>query len=164
MSDDYAKDTASPSTINLGGTIYQVGKFGPRALGDLQAYLKRVVPDPRLMARELCRDMSDAVAAEIWRDLSAEARDWPPAIDSHQGNMLLTTTSEGAAQVVWVLLRRHNPTVDLARATEIAADLDTEQINELIRLGWPQANFAPKDPGTSTEETNRGPVPVPTIQ
>lgn len=159
MSDDYAKATGAPGFFVHEGISYRVAKFGPRALGDLQAWLKTQVPDPRLMARDLIRDLPDAVALEIWRDLSAEAQNWPPSVFSPAGQELLTTTSDGAAQVVHVLLRQHNPTVDAARARQIADTLSVEDISELMGLAFPERDFRPKgQPDPPTED--RGPVPT----
>lgn len=155
--EDYAKAAASPGFITIGEVQYRVAKFGPRSLGDLQAWLKSQVPDPRLKAREICAGLSDAVALEVWREFSTEAMGWPPSIDTIEGNKLLTMTHEGAAQVAFALLRKHNPAVDMAKARELADSMDSAQINELIRLGFPEANFDPKGP---TPETERGPVPV----
>lgn len=155
--DDYGKATAAPSHITLDGVSYRVAKQGPRVYGELQQFLKSHVPDPRAKAKELCAGLPDAVALRIWTDLSEEAKDWPPSLHSFEGNLILTTTLEGATQVVWTLLRRHQPSLTMERAREIAADLDTSQINELIRLSMPEEAFDPKAQPTSTTE-DRGPV------
>jgi hypothetical protein len=157
--DDYAKAVAAPPSIVLGGVTYRVSRQGPRIYGELQQFLKSHVPDPRIMAKDLCRDLPDAVALQVWRDLCEEAKDWPPSLESHEGNLILTTTLEGSTQVVYTLLRRHCAEMTLERARSIAEDITTEQVGELIRLSMPEPNFDPKarpDPTT----TDRGPVPV----
>ncbi len=163
MSDDYAKAAASPRGLRIGGAEYLVGKFTPRDLGDLGAWLKDQVPDPRLKARELCAGLSDAVALAIWRDLSDEARDWPPSIESYQGNRLLLGTYEGNARLLWVGLRRHNPGVTLEVAARLAEHITLDEVSALVRLGFPEETFDPKaTPATEPMATeNRGPVPMP---
>lgn len=162
--DDYGKAVAAPSTITLGGVTYRVAKQGPRVYGELQQFLKAHVPDPRLKAAEILAAIPpDAmalkdVALEIWREFSEEARDWPPSLHSVEGNLILTTTHEGATQVVYTLLRRHCAEMTREKAAEIAADLDAAQVNELIRLSMPEPTFDPKSPGPAT--TDRGPVPA----
>ncbi len=148
MPDDYAKDTAAPSFITIGDRDYRVGKFGPRDLGDLQAFIKSRVPDPRLMARELCAGLPDAVAIEVWRDLSAEASRWPPSYDSREGCEVLMATWEGHAQVVWISLRRHNADFTLERARQLT-EHDDELMMKVFILAQPEPTFDPKAPTDS---------------
>ncbi len=144
MADDYAKATAAPRHITINGREYRVGKYGPRDIGDLEAWLKTQVPDPRLMARELCAGLPDAVALEVWRDLSAEAMNWPPTVESRQGNKLLMGTWEGQALLVWVSLRRHNADFSLDEARALTKN-DDELAIEVTRLSYPEPTFDPKD-------------------
>ncbi len=153
MSDDYGKAVAAPSTITLNGVTYRVAKQGPRIFGELQQFLKSYVPDPRMKAKEIIRDLPDAVALEIWKEYSEEAKDWPPTLDSREGNLILTTTHEGAAMVVFLLLGKYTA-MTMEEARRIAADLESGQINELIGLSMPEIDFDPKGPA------DRGPVPA----
>jgi hypothetical protein len=150
MQDDYAKAAASPRTVTIGEVAYKVSKFGPRDLGDLQAWLKSQIPDPRLMAKELCAGLSDAVALEIWRDLSQEAQDWPPTITSQEGNRLLMVTHEGNAQVLLVALRRHQAGFNIEQARKIAETISLDEITSVLNAGFPEPTFDPKDPAEST--------------
>lgn len=143
MPDDFAKATAAPSFITIGDVQYRVGKFGPRDIGDLEAWIKSQVPDPRLMAKELCAGLSDAVAIEVWRDLSLEAQDWPPDVTSKQGNKLLLGTWEGNALVLWVALRRHNASFSLEDARRLTKN-DDSIVNEVLGLVFPEPTFDPK--------------------
>jgi hypothetical protein len=61
--------------------------------------------------------------------------------------------------LLWVLLRRHNAGIDLARARELAEVVSFAEINELFALGWPEPTFDPKA-RTTPMETDRGPVPA----
>lgn len=153
MSEDYAKATAAPSLITINGREYRVGKFGPRDIGDFEAWLKKQVPDPRLMARELCAGLPDAVAIEVWRDLSAEAMNWPPSVESRLGNKLLMGTHEGHALLVWVSLRRHNADFTLEQARSLTQNDDNIAL-EVARLSYPEPTFDPK------AETATEPVPM----
>lgn len=164
MNDDYGKAAAAPSRITLGGVDYRVAKQGPRIYGELTQFLKSFVPDPRLKAKELLAAIPpDAVALKdvalrIWEDLSREAENWPPSLESFEGNQILTTTHEGATQVVYSLLRRHNADITLERARSIADDITAAEIAEMIRLSMPEPTFDPKSPAGTT--TDRGPVPA----
>jgi hypothetical protein len=160
-SEDYAKAVGAPSRITLGGVDYQVAKQGPRIFGELQAFLKSFSPDPRLKAAEILAalpNIANEVGLRIWDDFQREAEDWPPTLESAQGNLILCTTFEGARQVVWSLLRQHAAGMTWEKAGEIAERVTHAEINELIALSMPERDFVPKDPGTPTEE-DRGPVP-----
>jgi hypothetical protein len=152
MSDDYAKATAAPGYISIGETQYRPKKFGPRDIGDLESYLKREFPDPRLMARELCAGLPDAVALKIWTDLSEQAKDWPVAAMSSKGSYQLMFTWEGNANLAWVALRRYQADVTLDRARQITADATTDEIAELIRACFPEDSFTPKSPASPAPE------------
>ena len=145
MSDDYAKATSAPGFITINGKEYRVGKFGPRDLGDIEAWLKSQVPDPRLMARELCAGLPDAVAIEVWRDLSMEAANWPPSLETRQGNKLLTQTHEGHAILLYVALKKHNASFTLEMARHITAD-DQEIALVVSKMAQPEETFDPKSP------------------
>lgn len=147
MSDDYAKATAAPGFIVINGREYRVGKFGPRDIGDFEAWLKTQVPDPRLIAKELCAGLPDAVALEVWRDLSAEAMNWPPTVESRQGNKLLMQTWEGHALLVWVSLRRYNAGFTIEEARLLTKNNDELAI-EVARLAYPEPDFSPKSQET----------------
>lgn len=144
--DDYAVATGAGRPVHLDGIEYRVGKLSPADLGDLQAWLKEQVPDPRILARDLCRDMPDAVAIRIWQDLHEESKDWPPSPLGGHGYRLLTMNREGAARVLWVLLREHNPGVDLERARAMAARIGYMELGSLFDMGFPEPSFDPKAP------------------
>lgn len=150
MNEDYAIATAAPRQVMIQGSLYLVGKFRPRDLGDLGSWLKSQVPDPRLKARDICAGLSDAVALEAWKELSEEAKDWPPSVTSPAGNQLLLLTHEGNSQLLFVALRRHNKSVDMEAARRIAEDATIEEIIAVLNAGFPEDLFAPKST-TSTE-------------
>lgn len=125
------------------GMTYRVAPIGPRVIGELNAWLKEHVPDPRAKARDLCRGLPDGVAIEVWKDLAREAKDWPPILISPQGNRILTTTLEGAIETAWTLLREHNPGFTRDDAARIAARLDFDQINTLIQAAMPRPAVDP---------------------
>ncbi len=143
MSDDYARATGSPRCIRINGSEYQVSKFTPRDIGDLQAWLKSEVPDPKLEARKLLEGLPDAVAIEVWRTMAEESKSWPPTIGDERGNQLLTSTSEGIARLLWVSLRKFNR-VDLPKARELSEVVELSEINELVRLASPESADVPK--------------------
>lgn len=153
MSDDYAKATAAGSPITIQGQQYRASKYGPRDLGDLQAWLKLQKPDPRTLAKELCAGLPDVVALQIWRDLSDEAQDWPLSMEHPEGNRLLLTTTDGATQVIWVTLRRYQPEIDLVAAGKLALTISQDELNTLASLGFPGANHDPKAETTSRAGT-----------
>lgn len=143
MSDDYARAAGSPRSITIDGKEYRVSKFTPRDIGDIQSWLKSETPDPRQEAKKLMEGLPEIVAVEVWRTLAEEAKSWPPSLGDSRANDLLIGSTEGAARLIWVTLRKHNG-VDLAKAREIATTIDMSDLNELLRLASPESAEVPK--------------------
>lgn len=151
--EDFAKATAAPGFIQIGDVSYRVGKIGPRDKGDLEAYIKSQVPDPRLMAKELCAGLPDAVAIEVWRDLHSEAQSWPPDLASTIGNKILMETWEGNAQLLYVILRRHNGGFTLQDARALTKN-DDELAARAFFMSLPEPTFDPKaQPATTPDQS-----------
>jgi hypothetical protein len=152
--DDFGRATAAPGSLRINGREYLVSRFTPRDIGDLQQFMKEILPDPRSRVRELIRDLPESVALQVWKDMNAEARDWPPSFGSEQSTSILTTTFEGNARLLWVTLRKHNPGFDLNAARELAGVVEFEDINRIIALASPESAGDPKagktDPTTAT--------------
>jgi hypothetical protein len=143
MSDDYARATGASGFISIDGKEYRVSRFTPRDIGDLQAWLKNEIPDPRIEGRRMIEGLPDGIAREIWLTYANEAKNWPPTLGDDHGNTLLTTTTEGVARLLWVTLRRYNG-IDLVKARELAAMVEISQINDIVRLASPESDNAPK--------------------
>ncbi len=148
--EDYARATDSTQTVEIDGKSWQVSRLTPRDMGDLQQFLREQIPNPRLLARDLCAGMSDEVAKHIWDDLNEEYRTWPPSFGTAEANRHLLHTLEGNARLLWVVLRRTHRNVDLERARELALDVDLEKINEVVSKALPE--YA-RDPKARTPET-----------
>lgn len=149
--EDYGKAVGAPSRITLGGVDYRVSKQGPRIYGELQQFLKSCVPDPRLKAAEILRELPNVpneIGLRIWEEFSQQAEDWPPSLESAEGNMLLTTTFEGARQVIYSLLRQHDASMTMEKAGQIAESITSDEVAELIRLSMPERSFDPKSTTT----------------
>lgn len=144
MADDYARATAAPNSIRLAGRDFLVSKFTPRDIGELQAWLKSEIPNPREEAKRLIQGVPDAVALQIWRDLNEEAKDWPPSFGSEKATNLLVTSPEGNARLLWVTLRKHNPGFDLAAARTLVESIELDRIHDLIAKASPEAATDPK--------------------
>lgn len=136
-------------TVQVQGQTYPIGRFTPRDLDELQEWLNEAVPDPRAKAIEMCRGLPDAIALQVWADISIEARSWPPRIDGIEGNRLLTMTHEGASRVIWTLLRRASPSLDLAASRSLAEVFSLDDLIRLIAMGLP-SRPAPSLSGDAT--------------
>lgn len=143
MPEDYAKAVGAAMMLTINGREYQVSKFTPRDIGDIQAWLKSEIPDPRLEARKMLDGLPDAVAISIWRTMAEEAKNWPPTLGDERANQLLTTSTEGVARLIWVTLRKHNG-IDLEKARELANTIEIDEVNELVRLASPESADVPK--------------------
>ncbi len=142
--EDYTRATDSTQAVEIDGKSWQVSKLTPRDIGDLQAFLREAVPNPRLMARDLCAGMSDELAKHIWDSLNEEYQAWPPTLGTAEGNQRILHTFEGNARLLWVVLRRHNRNVDLDRARELAEAVDLELISRVLVMALPEYALDPK--------------------
>lgn len=136
--EDFAKVTAAPRTFTIEGRDYRAAKLSPRGIGDLQAYLKEVIPDPRMVARDLMHGLPEVVQLEVLRRSYEEAKDWPPAFgDPKTFHHFLSI--EGQARLLWVCFRKHNPgfTLDFARELSERYEMEIEELNRLMELVSP---------------------------
>lgn len=151
MSEDYARSTAAPRQFQIEGKVYQVSKLTPRAIGDIQAFLKDAIPDPRKLIRPLMDGLPDVVQLEMWRGACEAAKSWPPEIGSEESIQALLSV-EGQAKFLWVAFRRHTEGWTLEKARELSAryEMSSEEFGELMELMGPKELGDPLAP-TATE-------------
>lgn len=150
---DYAKATGQPRRVTLAGVEYSVPRMAPSILGELDAYLKSAVPDPRVEAKKFMEGLPDAVAIHIWDQATADAAYWPPRTLDERGQLLLLTTPGGQAQLVYSLLRRTIAGLTREQAGAIADALSTEDVVALLEAAMPEEFSPPKDEGEATPPT-----------
>lgn len=151
---DFSRVTAAPATFVVEGKNYLVGQMTPRAVGDLQQFLKEQVKDPRLAVRPLMEGLPDAVQIAMWQEACADAKTCVPDLGSDE-SMLMLLTEEGQARVLWVAFRRHNAgfTLDTAREISQRYEMTREELAELLRLMAPDQVGDPKAPTATETET-----------
>jgi predicted Zn-dependent peptidase len=146
MADDFARATGAPVSLVLAGKEYLVYKLRPRDLGELEAWLKSVTPDPRLEVVKLIKDVPEEVGKHMWDTACAEAREnWPPRFDTADGERLLSTP-EGEARIVFQILKRGLPGLTLEQARDLAEALSAEDVAALTRAAGPGDPGDPKSP------------------
>lgn len=152
MAEDFARATAAPSTFTINGKPYFLGKLTPRSLGDIQAFLKEQVEDPRVRTRRLMEGLPDSVQLAMWQQACDEAKDWPPSLGD-EGTFSLLLTEEGQARILWVALRRHNPgfTIEEARRISVEYEMSGDELNDLITRMSPREIGDPLSPTREAE-------------
>lgn len=145
--EDFARITAAPRNFTILGKDYRVGKFTPRGLGDITAFLKDFFPDPRVQARELMEGLPDNVQLHIWNNATENAKSWPPSLNSNEGIGALLS-EKGQAVFLWVLLRQHNDGFTLEKANEISAnyEMDVDDLTRLMEMASPGEVGDVRDP------------------
>jgi hypothetical protein len=153
MTDNFARSTAAPRKVTLGGVPVYAGKLTPNGWGVLQAFFMDALQSPLEQAREAIHGLPDNEAAKVWVEaLSAFNHDWPPALESSIGSDLLSSP-EGKATLVYVACRGHNRRMTRERAAELADGATPEEMGRLIALMMPgelgdlRAPDAPDDQG-----------------
>jgi hypothetical protein len=145
MSEEMIKLTAAPSTVTLAGKDYRVSKLRPREFGELASWLAGQVPDPRALVRKHMEGLPENVQIAMWKDACLEAKSWPPAIDSDEGNALLMSPA-GQLELVYLALRRHTAGFTRADAETVAEAISEEELGELLDLVTNGSKTAPKAP------------------
>lgn len=143
--EDYARATAAGRLFTIDGKDYRAAKLTPRAIGDLQAYLKDVIPDPRRVARDLMEGLPESIQLNILHRAYEEAKDWPPVFgDPKTFHCFLSV--EGQARLLWVCFRKHNPgfTLEFARELSERYEMEVEDLNRLMDLVAPGEIGDPK--------------------
>lgn len=153
MSNDYARATGQPRPIELGGKTYQVPILRPAILGELSAWLKEVVPDPRVIARQHMEGLPDEVQKAMWLNAVEEARYWPPSVNSTEGKERLVSTYDGQVRTLYALLRRTTAGFTQDDAQSLAETMSSDDFDRLFELATPGELGDPKAPATQAVAT-----------
>jgi hypothetical protein len=143
--DDYARATGQPKTVTIRDVDYRVHKFRPRDLGEIEAWMKTRVANPREEARRYMEGLPDAVAKHVWDRALEASSDWPPTFENDAGQALLMS-EEGMAFIVWVCLRRGIAGFTLDQARDLAETLDVDDVLALTEAAKPGEVGDPKVP------------------
>lgn len=157
MSDDYALATGAPVTVTAAGRQWVVHTLRPRDFGEIEAWLKSVIPDPRIEAAKLLKaqDLPEAVAKHVYDRAVEEAREnWPPTLDSPAAQIQLGTP-EGEARILFQVLRRGQPALTLEQAGQLAEQFSPAELQAIF------AAASPGDPGDPKFPTGEPEPPRP---
>lgn len=141
---DIALLTGAPRAVSVAGEIYMVAPLRPLDLGELQAWIKDRVPHPvdAIKASLEAMDPIERRAAE--RAAVVAGRDWPPAVGSRDGAMLLLT--EGLGKFLEVVLRRHRPGFTEADGWQLAARMTQAEFLTLADRAFGREGELPHEP------------------
>jgi hypothetical protein len=137
MAEDFSRATGQPKSIILDGCSYKVAKLNPRIVGELTAWLKTVVPNPKQEALEYMKGQSDEVAKHIWSGACAEAAYWPPDITSDEGRKHLLLNANGQVELLYALLHKHAADFTREKAAQLAERLEIEDFGNILSLSLP---------------------------
>jgi hypothetical protein len=132
LAENFARATAAPRRLVLGGEVVYAEKLTPRALGILQAFLIERLENPYAAAREAIAELADDDARRHWVNAFAEAQAaWPPDIHTEAGIDLLATP-EGRGVLVWASCQRHTQRLTRDRADAIGEALSPDEFFDLF--------------------------------
>lgn len=145
------KDLAIPSGSNrqilVNGKTYMVPKFTPSILGQINNWLKDLVPNPKDEARRRMEGLSDAVALAMWSDAVQEAKEWPPMLATADGNRLLMQYN-GMPVLIHALLSKANRDVTREESEQIVDAIGLDGVNHILEL----AGMEIKEPPTPGDD------------
>jgi hypothetical protein len=139
---DIASLTAAPRAFRLDGAEYTVSPLTYADIGEIQAFFKDEVPDPRAEARRHMDGLPDAVAIHIWDRAVEAACDWPPRLGDPRATALLLSP-RGMALVLRLALRRGHPGLDAAEYERLAGRMSRSDFDRLLGLAF---DLEPADP------------------
>jgi hypothetical protein len=133
---DFAKATGAPALVQILGQEYKVFELRPRDLGEMEAWFRSVVPNPRIEALTYMKDQSDAVAMHIWDSMIDQP--WPPKFQSEEGQELLLS-AEGQARALHIVLRRGfaNGQFTLDDARDLTERMSLKEVLDVLNVASP---------------------------
>jgi hypothetical protein len=134
----------SPTEIDLGGKSFRVGPLKLRELGELQAFVRKVVPKPTEAVKPLLEGLTADERKALLAEARAEERHWPPAIGTRAGNAPVLTTPEGQRLFLRVLIGKHQPGFSNEDAEELMGILAEEDFGVLVGLAFGDEGTDPK--------------------
>lgn len=125
--------TPKPLRVTAAGVTVQVSEFTLRDLADLQAILDARQVDPLL---EIGPALEGADGDERRRLLVSawEKANVGPGIYGEPSGRVYFGTAEGAAALVWVALRRHQPALTPEAAARLLMEMTAAEFDCLFRL------------------------------
>lgn len=143
---DFSIPAGSHRQFSLNGKVYMVPKFTPSILGQINSWLKDLVPNPKDEARRRMEGLPDAVALAIWSDGVKEARSWPPMFGSAEGNQHLLQYN-GMSVLVHALLSKANRDVTREEAEQIVDAIGLDGVNHIMELAGMEIKESPTPGG-----------------
>lgn len=135
----------APRPVRFGQRSLQVGALKIREIGLLQRWIRdhAVRPSERLKA-----DLA-ILPEEDHRRLRYEAaiaeRNWPPNVNTPEGNAVLFGDPDGQLYFLGVMLRKFQPDLDDAVLDEVAAGLSDLDFVVLQQIAFGEDDLDPKE-------------------
>jgi len=103
-------------TVSIAGREYQFGELPLDALGRLQAWIKRAVPNPIDAVKPHLEGLSEADRRALLDRAYDDARSWPPILGTDAGAKALLSGEPGQVEAFHEGLKVHQPQVTRAEA------------------------------------------------
>lgn len=155
MSMDLTQICIAPELcVAIGGAEYRFSEFRMEHRARLQAYIRKVVPDPWEHAVSRTRDLPDGVRAPLLEAARKESLRWPPDVTSPEGMAVLLETNEtNQIEVLREGLSIHQPGTTAEAAERVYRAMRREpDADRLVRRVFRVLFGQPPD---------RGEVPLP---
>jgi hypothetical protein len=164
---DLATAANEPREVELGGMTYKVSLLTPRQWAPLQAYIRDHVPDPVTVAvgelaqaRALGIEVTPADRQFLLAEARKDAKAWPPALGSQEWFRVLDG-DEGRARFLLTVLGKHQPSLTIEQARDLADRLTIDEILPVIRSVFGVEDRGPKVPGPAATNGALSSTPSP---
>lgn len=130
--ENFARATAAPRRLELGGETVWVHKLTPRALGVIQAFFIECLENPYEAACDAIANLPEEEARARWTKTVSDAREsWPPGFHSEIGLNLLSSP-HGRGVLVWAVGRKHTHGLTRERAEAIGEAMSADEFFTLF--------------------------------
>ncbi len=137
--------TAAAREVKFGGETYKLGALKMRELGLLQRWLRDHAERPTVRAKRECEFLDPADHAKRLRDAADEERDnWPPSLETREGNKALMGDPDGRAFFLAVMFRKYQPDITDEKLDEIMAGLSADDFGLLTMIAFGADDLDPE--------------------
>lgn len=136
--------TNAPREVRFGDRTLRVGALKLRELGYLQRWVRDHSVRPTVKAQEELAFLPEEEHREHRKAAVLAERNWPPAINSPEGNAILFDDPDGQLCFLAVMFRKFQPELTDEDIDEIAGGLSEVDFGVLVQVAFGQDDLDPK--------------------
>lgn len=113
--------------VEIDGRTYEFRELSIGGLAELQAVIRRIVPNPLVAIRPSLEGQPERIRREIMEFAYRDALNWPPKIETAAGKVALLNAEEGQVAALFEGLKTCDPGATRERAESLYRALDRDR-------------------------------------